>query len=219
MSFPSFITGNAGRIELKTDAPATAPVGIALVCHPHPLLGGTADHKVPVTIAKALQAAGYLAVRPNFRGVGASEGEHDHGQGEVEDMLAVVALLQAEYPGLPLILAGFSFGSYVVSKVASRVAAAGQSCQSVILTGMAVGSVDSGRVYDTDAPVGRALIVHGELDEMVRLRAVMEWAAPLGRPVVVVPAADHFFSRKLPVLKAILNDHLALLEASTDHPQ
>ena len=96
----------------------TTPAGLALVCHPHPLHGGTLDNKVVQTLARAFVQLGWRAVRFNFRGVGASEGQWDEGRGEVDDALAVVQALRE--PAQPLVLAGFSFGAYVASQVAAR---------------------------------------------------------------------------------------------------
>ena len=110
--------GPAGALECALDAPAGAPVGLAVVCHPHPLFGGTMDNKVVQTVARALLALGWSTVRFNFRGVGQSAGSWDDGRGEVEDALAVVA--QHRVPDQPLLLAGFSFGGYVAAEAASR---------------------------------------------------------------------------------------------------
>src|SRR5262245_34202239 len=101
-----FVAGPAGRIECAVDAPAGTPRGAALVAHPHPLFGGTLDNKVAQTLARSFVELGYEAWRPNFRGVGESEGRHDEGKGEVEDLLAIYKELKP-----PVVLAGFSFGA------------------------------------------------------------------------------------------------------------
>src|SRR5262245_65791139 len=108
------LDGPAGKIECVVDEPAGTPRGVALVAHPHPLFGGTLDNKVAQTLARAFVELGYTAWRPNFRGVGASEGVHDEGRGEVDDMAAV---LEAAGSGKP-VLAGFSFGAAVQTHVA-----------------------------------------------------------------------------------------------------
>ncbi len=192
--------GPAGRIEILLDPPAGAPRGVALVAHPQPLLGGSARHKVPHVLAHALRDQGWLALRPNFRGVGASEGSHDHGAGEAEDLLALVAQARDEHPGLPLALLGFSFGAYVQSHVAARLADAGEPARHVLLAGMPVGQVQDWRSYDP-ATVPRAWLVHGELDERAPLRALMDWSRERAQPVFVVPGADHFFTGRLQLLR------------------
>ena len=106
-----FIDGAAGRIETVIERPAGATRGTALVAHPHPLYGGTLDNKVVQTLARTFLELGYVALRPNFRGVGASEGVHDEGRGETEDLLRVAAHAKDYLGDLPLVLAGFSFGA------------------------------------------------------------------------------------------------------------
>ena len=180
------VRGPAGRIECAVDEPAGTARGIALIAHPHPLFGGTLDNKVVQTLARALVELGYVAWRPNFRGVGASDGVHDGGRGEVEDLAAVLAHAGAERP----VLAGFSFGAAVQAKLAARV-----EPERVALVGVAVTNQEVPAV-----PAG-TLVIHGELDETVPLAAVLDWARPQELPVLVVPGADHFFHRKLPALK------------------
>jgi len=180
------VAGPAGRIECAVDEPAGSPRGVALVAHPHPLFGGTLDNKVVQTLARAFVELGYAAWRPNFRGVGASEGRHDEGRGEVEDLAAVLAHAQAARP----VLAGFSFGAAMAAKLAARV-----QSERVVLVGTAVTNQAVPPV-----PAG-TLVIHGEADETVPLAAVLDWARPQELPVLVVPGADHFFHRKLPALK------------------
>src|SRR3970040_412022 len=117
------IEGPAGPIETDVNDPGGARRGIALIAHPNPIHGGTKDNKVVTTLAKAFFALGYVTARPNFRGVGASAGSHDKGRGETEDLLAVAAHLRRQYGELPLLLAGFSFGGFVQTRVAKRVPA------------------------------------------------------------------------------------------------
>jgi hypothetical protein len=180
------LRGPAGDIECAVDEPSGAPRGIALIAHPHPLFGGTLDNKVVQTLARAFVELGYATWRPNFRGVGASEGAHDEGRGEVDDLAAVLAHLGADRP----VLAGFSFGAAVQAKLAARVAA-----ERLVLVGVAVSRLDMPAV-----PPG-TLVIHGELDETVPLATVLDWARPQELPVLVVPGADHFFHRKLAALK------------------
>src|SRR5438093_6417698 len=133
-----FIDGAAGRIETVGNRPAEAARGAALVAHPHPLYGGTLDNKVVQTLAKTFVELGYVSLRPNFRGVGASEGEHDEGRGETEDLLRVVAYAKERFGGLPLVLAGFSFGAAVQTQVAQSTRP-----HRLVLVGVAVGRFPS----------------------------------------------------------------------------
>jgi alpha/beta superfamily hydrolase len=180
------VAGPAGRIECAVDEPAGSPRGIALIAHPHPLFGGTLDNKVVQTLARAFVELGYAAWRPNFRGVGASEGRHDEGRGEVDDLAAVLAHTRAARP----VLAGFSFGAAMTAKLGARVQA-----ERMVLVGIAVTSHELPPV-----PAG-TLVIHGEADETIPLAAVLDWARPQELPVLVLPGADHFFHRKLPALK------------------
>lgn len=166
---------------------------MALIAHPNPVQGGTKDNKVVTTLAKAFFALGYVAARPNFRGVGASEGVHDAGGGETEDMLAVAAFLQQRFDGLPLVLAGFSFGSYVQTRVAKRLKA-----ERLLLVGPAVNR------FPAETVPADTLVIHGEHDDVVPLAAVLDWARPQDLPVVVIPGGEHFFHGRLNLLADIV---------------
>ncbi|HZT62272.1 MAG TPA: CocE/NonD family hydrolase [Burkholderiales bacterium] len=190
-----FIDGGAGRIETVIDRPEHAPRGVALVAHPHPLYGGTLDNKVVQTLARTFVELGYVSLRPNFRGVGASEGAHDEGRGETEDLLSVVAHAGKNFGGLPLALAGFSFGAVVQTQVAQRT-----SPHRVVLVGVAVGRFPS----ETVPP--DSIVIHGEVDETIPLAKVLDWARPQDLPVVVIPGADHFFHLRLNVIKSIVKN-------------
>ncbi|HEX5092019.1 MAG TPA: alpha/beta fold hydrolase [Burkholderiales bacterium] len=183
------VRGPAGRIECAVDEPAGEPRGVALIAHPHPLYGGTLDNKVVQTLARAFVELGYTAWRPNFRGVGDSEGTHDAGRGEVEDLAAVLAHTGARRPAL----AGFSFGAAIQAMLATRVAAERLALVGTAVTNLSVPPVPAG-----------SLVIHGELDETVPLAAVLDWARAQELPVVVLPGADHFFHRKLPALKQVV---------------
>src|SRR5574340_272636 len=115
-----FISGPAGQLEAAVTNPGTAPRGIALVAHPHPLYGGTMDNKVVQTLAKTFARLGLATFRVNFRGVGQSAGAFDQGIGETEDMLALAEHARREAGGLPIVLAGFSFGGYVQTRLLER---------------------------------------------------------------------------------------------------
>jgi alpha/beta superfamily hydrolase len=201
------LTGLAGAVEALRDAPApdVAPRGVAIIAHPHPLFGGTMDNKVVQTLARAFVQCGYTAVRFNFRGVGASAGEHDAGIGEAEDMLAVVRQVAPEGS---IALAGFSFGAFVTSHVLAGLWAEGR-VEKAVLVGTAASRF-------TVAPVPpeaheRTLVVHGEADDTVPLSAVMDWARPQILPVTVVPGGGHFFHGQLPLLKSLVVRHLRSL--------
>lgn len=184
-----FVDGPAGRIECALDTPDAPPHAAALIAHPHPLYGGTLDNKVVQTLARALLELGYETWRPNFRGVGQSEGAHDAGHGEVDDLAAVRSAMS-----LPCeVLAGFSFGAAVQAKLAARSAP-----EALVLVGTAVTAQEVPAV-----PPG-TLVIHGENDTTVPLAAVLDWARPQELPVVLVPGADHFFHRKLQVLRGIV---------------
>ena len=183
------VAGPAGRIECAVDAPDGEPRGRALIAHPHPQFGGTLDNKVVQTLARAFVGLGYEAWRPNFRGIGESEGAYDEGRGEVEDLLAV----HQSFSDGEIVLAGFSFGAAMQAMLASRVKAG-----RMVLVGVAVTNFDVPPV-----PAG-TLVIHGERDETIPLAAVLDWARPQELPVTLVPDADHFFHRKLHVLRALV---------------
>lgn len=199
------IDGPAGPVELAIDPPAEVRF-LGLVCHPHPLFGGTLDNKVAQTLAKALRDLGCAALRPNFRGVGRSAGSHDHGIAETEDMLAVLDYARGRWGDLPVALAGFSFGAYVQTRVGKRLAELGRPAKRLILVGTAAGFVSGGRSYVKEPVPPDTLVIHGELDSTVRLSNVMEWALRQELPVVVVPGADHFFHRRLHVIRDIVQN-------------
>ncbi|MCL2875069.1 MAG: alpha/beta hydrolase [Betaproteobacteria bacterium] len=211
-----FVRGAAGQIEVKTDLPAEVQ-GIALVCHPHPLFGGTNTNKVVTTLARVFRELGYAALQPNFRGVGKSAGRHDNGAGETGDMLAVLdwaRMLWGE--GLPLVLGGFSFGAYVQTRLIGLLAAAGTLPRHLVLVGMATGMTkdmvgDSARQYETPTVSGNmpVLIIHGEADDTVPLSNVLDWARPQKFPVIVVPGADHFFHGRLALIRSLVGRNVA----------
>ncbi|MGH8691214.1 MAG: alpha/beta hydrolase [Burkholderiales bacterium] len=184
-----FIAGPAGRIECAVDRPEDAARGIALIAHPHPLFGGTLDNKVVQTLARALTELGYETWRPNFRGVGATEGVHDEGRGELEDLAAVLKKIQTE----KFVLAGFSFGASLVARLAQRA-----KPEWLVLVGLGITRLEAPPV------AAGTLVIHGENDDTVPLAAVLDWARPQELPVVLVPGADHFFHRKLHILRRIV---------------
>ena len=192
----SFIAGPAGRIECAVDQPAAATLrGVAVLCHPHPLHGGTMDNKVVQTLARSFVQLGYRVVRLNFRGIGGSEGAWDEGRGEIDDALAVVDAFRE--PQQPLVLGGFSFGAYVASQAAARLPQESQAERLVLIAPAA-------RNFEVANVPADTLVVHGEADDVVPLAAVFDWARPQALPITVLPGAGHFFHGQLAVLKQIV---------------
>ncbi len=215
--------GPVGLIEASLDLPdevrhapgSYKPRGIALVAHPHPLLGGTMDNKVAQTLARTFAQLGYVTLRPNFRGVGATEGVHDDGKGEAQDLLAVIAWMKdpfswqgiKELDGhawpqlveeLPLAMAGFSFGSYVSSYVVKELTEKNEAPERLIMVGSATSKWDV-------APVPKdTIVIHGEVDDVIPLTSVLDWARPQELTVQVIPGADHFFHRKLHCIRDLI---------------
>ena len=187
------VPGPAGSIETDLNDPGPQRRGIALIAHPNPVQGGTKDNKVVTTLAKAFFGLGYVTARPNFRGVGASEGTHDQGAGETEDLLAVASYLRDRYRDAPIVLAGFSFGSFVQTRVAKHIAA-----ERIVLVGPAVNR------FRAEAVPADTLVVHGEHDDVVPLSDVLDWARPQELPIVVVPGGEHFFHGRLNLLAQIV---------------
>jgi alpha/beta superfamily hydrolase len=198
------IDGPAGAIECAldlphlSDPPGQKPRGLAVVCHPHPQHGGTFDNKVVQTLARAFVQLRYRALRFNFRGVGESAGSWAEGPGEVDDALAVVSACRE--PGEALVLAGFSFGAYVATQAAARLAqgGAGAAAERLVLLGAAASR------FDVAAVPADTVVIHGETDDVVPLAAVLDWARPQSLPVTVIPGAGHFFHGQLPLLRSLV---------------
>jgi uncharacterized protein len=193
-----FLTGTAGQIECALDAPEDAPRGIALVAHPHPLFGGTMENKVVQTIDRAFVGLGFVVARMNFRGVGKSEGKHDEGRGETDDMAQLLAYMKQQYPLLPVVLAGFSFGTYVQAHLQQLMAEQGEPPSRMILVSVTAGKWDPPTVPEN------TILIHGENDDVVLLADVLAWARPQDIPVIVIPGGDHLFNRKLHHLRNIV---------------
>jgi alpha/beta superfamily hydrolase len=187
------LDGPVGAIDVAINDPGPTRRGLAMIAHPHPLQGGTRDNKVVTTLARAFFALGYMALRPNFRGVGRSEGIYDQGIGEADDLILVADEMRKRYGELPLLLAGFSFGSYVQTRVIRHVRA-----QRLALIAPAVNRFDAESV-----PVD-TLVVHGDEDDVVPISAVLNWARPQHLPVVVIPGCEHFFHGRLSQLQRIV---------------
>jgi uncharacterized protein len=189
------IPGPAGKLEVALNLPSSdaGPRGIALVAHPHPQQGGTLDNKVAQTLAKTFAALGYASVRLNFRGVGESEGAFADGVGETEDALAALAYARSQFSSLietPPVLAGFSFGTYVQTRVARSVAP-----ERMVLIAPAVGR------FAADPVPADTIVIHGEEDDVVALADVLAWARPQQLPILVFPGCGHFFHGRLPQLQ------------------
>ena len=176
--------------------------GLAVVAHPHPLYGGTMDNKVVQTLARAFVQTGWNCLRFNFRGVGASEGVYDEGQGETQDLLM---LIEQCAPAGPLALAGFSFGAFVAAQALQALWPSGR-VHKTILVGTAVPKFPA-PALPADAH-NQALVVHGDQDDTVALAGVMDWARPQQLPITVVPGGGHFFHGQLPLLKSLALRHL-----------
>lgn len=211
------LQGPVGAIEAQEDLPSlqpgATPRGVAVITHPHPLFAGTMDNKVVQTLARAFVQCGWRTVRFNFRGVGATDGVHDAGRGELQDLLAVIAYatnpetagLVPDHP-VPLALAGFSFGSFVASHALAPLGPQ-RAPQQLVLVGTAATRFDVASV--PQELHARTLVLHGEHDDTVPLADVMNWARPQTLPVTVVPGGSHFFHGQLPLLRNLVVRHLA----------
>ena len=206
--------GPVGPLELAIDHPqGEQPSGLALIAHPHPLFGGALDNKVVQTIARGMLARQMVCIRPNFRGVGLSEGQHDDGRGEQDDLWAVWRWAEQTYGaavGDGRWMAGFSFGAVMVTHVyrdwsARRQAAnlCSRSCQVNLLVGLAAERFTPSPIDET------ARLIHGELDDVVSLTSVLRFAQEHGQPVAVMPGAGHFFHGSLPGLRRMVDHALA----------
>lgn len=201
------LQGAAGVIEALRDAPASnalaASKGLAVVCHPHPLFGGTMDNKVVQTLARAFVQAGWTVLRFNFRGVGQSAGVYDEGRGEADDLRLLIQALAPS--GTALALAGFSFGSFVMSQVVAQ-AAQSHDLQKIVMVGTAASRFSVSNIPSEQHD--KLLVIHGEHDDTVPLQSVMDWARPQVIPVTVVPGGGHFFHGQLPLLRGLVFRHL-----------
>lgn len=198
----TLIAGSAGAIEVAAQVPeSTALRAVAVVAHPHPLFGGTMDNKVITTVARAFFDAAAATYRFNFRGVGGTEGAHDDGRGETEDMLKVIEHAQSQRPGLPLWLSGFSFGGAVALAASEKV-----NASEMILIAPAFQRLAHWQNAANGGVVPEStLVIHGEKDETVPLADSLNWARPRNIPVVVVPEADHFFHQRLHIIRQIVS--------------
>lgn len=187
------LPGPVGQLETIVLRPAGQVRGIALIAHPNPLHGGTHHNKVVQTVARTCVRQGYVAYCPNLRGVGASDGTHDYGRGEKDDMLAIARHAREQHGDLPLLLAGFSFGSFVQAQVAAEL-----KPRQLILIGPATSK------YAMPAVPADTVVIHGEADEVIPLQSVFDWARPQHLSVIVVPGVGHFFHGRLKQLQDLI---------------
>lgn len=197
------LDGPAGPLEALVETPLEFDGSrLAVVCHPHPLYGGTMDNKVVHTAARALQEKGYATVRFNFRGVGKSAGAFDEGRGEADDATAVADWAAHRWPEATLTLAGFSFGSFVAFQVAAR-----RATRQLYTIAPPVRRFDFARYPVPSAPW---IVIQGDQDELVDHRDVLAWTEQVVPPptVVVMPGAEHFFHGRLNDLRNVIQEGL-----------
>jgi hypothetical protein len=196
------VAGTAGQIEGLVHMPDDIPCGIAVVAHPLPTMGGNMENKVAVTLAKTFAELGCVALRFNFRGVGASEGKFTGGDGEEQDMISVVRYAREQFgEELPLLLSGFSFGGYIAARAAQHL-----KPQHLVLAAPAVGR------FAMPVVAPDTLVIHGEHDDVVPLADALEWARPLHLPIIVLPQAEHFFHGRLTQLRNIVKRYFTGVE-------
>ena len=185
---------------LKPEEEGVTPRYAALVCHPHPLYGGTMHNKVVFKVAQALQMLGMPALRFNFRGVGHSTGVYDEGRGEMDDVRFALEFLSRRYPGLPVILSGFSFGAYV----ALRVAAVDDRVQAMIGLGVPARMFEGEYLQECHKP---KLVIQGTQDELAPYALTARWfeQVPAPKSLVAVQGADHFFQGHLDEIQSIIS--------------
>ncbi|AGF49388.1 putative alpha/beta superfamily hydrolase [Candidatus Kinetoplastibacterium galatii TCC219] len=203
--------GESGNIDCVIEWPLDDIIGLALVLHPHSLYGGSRDNKIITTVARECVNKGMVSIRPNFRGVGESDGIFGNAIGETEDMIALLSQIQISYPKLsklPIMLAGFSFGSAVAAQVYSSLLDNDNYClyKSLILIGSAVHRFEFKKVSLPE----NSLVIHGEDDEVVPFNELLEWIRPKSLPIVMIPSCTHFFHGKLLILRRLVADYLSI---------
>ena len=203
----TFFDGPAGRIEAILKEPDRAATRAAIVCHPHPLFGGTMHNKVVFRIARAFQDAGFAVLRFNFRGTGQSAGQHDAGRGEQDDLLAAIGFMENKYAGAEIWLAGFSFGAAVML----RAACGDARVRAIIAAGAPVSKYDFSHVIRCDKP---KLFVQGALDEYGSREDLEKFVARLDEPksLKIIEGADHFFEGHLPELAQSVSEFIRSIQ-------
>jgi uncharacterized protein len=203
-----------GHLEgiLKPEDAEATPLYAALVCHPHPLYGGTMHNKVVFKVAQTLQWLNIPTLRFNFRGVGHSTGTYDEGRGEMDDARYALDFLSRRYPGLPVILAGFSFGAYV----GLRVAVIDDRVQAMIGLGVPARSFNGDVLAGSQKP---KLIIQGTDDDLAPYELTAKWfeQVPAPKSMVAVSGADHFFQGHLDEVQAVIVEFVHKLSGSTSY--
>ena len=207
MSEQIFIQGLAGNIEIFVDYPQGEVKGFAVVTHPHPLQGGTPQHKVPALLAQMYLERGCVVYRPSFRGSGQSEGVHDEGYGETDDILEVIKFARSQNISVPFYAGGFSFGAHVMVKAYAALPVELQPKQAMIC-GLPTATVAGVRHYVTPPIKGDILFIHGEADDVTLLSDMIAWSRPQRHLVTVLPGANHFFTGYLKQLRLAMARYL-----------
>ncbi|WP_191624261.1 alpha/beta hydrolase [Pseudomonas fluorescens] len=204
---PVFIDGPVGQLEaLYLDQPDAR--GLALICHPNPVQGGTMLNKVVSTLQRTARDAGLITLRFNYRGVGASAGSHDMSAGEVDDAQAVAQWLRARHPDLPMTLCGFSFGGFIAASLGGRLEAKGETLAHLFMIAPAVMRLGDQDQLPQHCPL---TLIQPETDEVIDPQLVYEWSAALDRPHELLKVAEcgHFFHGKLTDLKDLILPRLS----------
>ncbi len=191
--------GRAGRLEALYRE-LQDPAGVAVVCHPHPLGGGTLHNKVVFRAARGLEAANVATLRFNFRGTGASGGQHDQGEGEQEDVLAAIEWVKKKHPGLKLFVGGFSFGAWVSTRVGCEL----PEVTAMFLIGTPVNKYDFGYLRNCERPM---LFIHGTQDEHGDVQKLEKLIPGIrNAESVIVTGADHFFTKQLEAVEETMRE-------------
>ncbi|HTO18195.1 MAG TPA: alpha/beta fold hydrolase [Pseudomonas sp.] len=203
---PLQLDGPSGALEALY-LPVPDARGLALICHPNPVKGGTMLNKVVSTLQRTARDAGYSTLRFNYRGVGASAGSHDMHMGEVDDAEAACDWLRAQHPELPLSLLGFSFGGFVAAALGGRLEARGQQLEHIFMVAPAVMRLDENVALPQS---GTLTLIQPEDDEVVPPAAVYAWSEALARPHELLKVAEcgHFFHGRLTDLKELVSTRL-----------
>ena len=204
---PVVIAGPVGQLEaLYLDC--AEPKGLALLCHPNPVQGGTMMNKVVSTLQRTARDAGLVTLRFNYRGTGASEGSHDMGSGEVDDALAAARWLRAKHPDLPITLLGFSFGGFVAASLGGRLEAEGEQLSRLFMVAPAVMRLRDEDPLPHNCPI---TVIQPETDEVIDPQRVYDWSQQLSRPHELLKVAEcgHFFHGKLTDLKDLVLPRLS----------
>lgn len=208
MSEHMFIQGPTGQLEVFVDYPQGEVKGFAIVCHPHPLQGGTPQHKVPALLAQLMLEHGCVVYRPSFRGSGLSHGLHDQGHGETKDTLNIIQYVRNLHPQLPFYAGGFSFGAHVMVKAYHLMREEDRPVK-LILCGLPTATVAGVRHYVTPEIQGDILFIHGEADDVTLLSDLIVWAKPQRHLITILPGANHFFTGYLKQLRIAISRYLA----------